>query len=238
MALRGKEEQGSEWTFVERRKARLNGYCGDVFHVKLIGARSVPQSREVKVNLTEQQLISGLRRGELSALEELMDRYTPYVSSVIARILRGRQADVEDLTADVFLAVWDNREKVQPGKVKGYLGAIARNRAFNLLRADQESLPLEEDVLLLETDGPDKELDRRETARMVNQALGELDKPQRELFVRHYYYGQTVQEAALAMGLNLSTAKTWLRRGRETLKAILEKEGYGHEAAGDFRANG
>ena len=183
-------------------------------------------------------MVKSLRRGDLSALEELMDRYTPYVSSVVSRILRGRKADVEELTADVFLAAWDNRDKLRPGQVKGWLGAVARNRAFNLLRADHENLPLEEDVLLLKTDGPDRELDRKETARLVNQALARLDKPQRELFVRHYYYGQTVQEAALAMGLNPSTAKTWLRRGRETLKTILEKEGYGHETAGDLQADG
>lgn len=188
--------------------------------------------------MTEEQLVKSLRRGDLSALEGLMDSYTPYVSSIISRILRGRQADVEELTADVFLAAWDNRDKLRSGQVKGYLGAIARNRAFNLLRAEHESLPLEEDVLLLETDGPDRELDRKETARVVNKALARLDKPQRELFVRHYYYGQTVQEAALAMGLNLSTAKTWLRRGRETLKTILEQEGYGYEKAGDFQAHG
>lgn len=186
----------------------------------------------------EEKLVKALRRGELSALEELLDRYTPYVSSVIARILRGRQADVEELTADVFLAAWDNRAKLQPGKVKGYLGAIARNRAFNLLRASRESLPLEDYVLLLETEGPDRALDKKETARVVNQALSQLDKPQRELFVRHYYYGQTVQEAAEAMGLNQSTAKTWLRRGRDTLKKMLEKEGYGNEAVGNFQTDG
>ena len=188
--------------------------------------------------MTETQLIKELARGELSALEALVERYTPYVSSVAARILRGRQADVEELTADVFLTVWENRERLRPGKVKSYLGAIARNRAFNLLRAYRENLPLEGDVLLLETDGPEKELDRRETARIVHQALSQLDRPQRELFVRHYYYGQTVREAALAMGVNLSTAKTWLRRGRETLKSILKKEGYGHEAAENFQSHG
>lgn len=188
--------------------------------------------------MTETELVKALRRGNLDALSELIDRCTPYVSSVISRILRGRQADVEELTADVFLAAWDNRGKLRSGQVKGYLGAIARNRAFNLLRASRESLPLEDDVLLLETEGPDRALDKKETARVVNQALSRLDKPQRELFVRHYYYGQTVQEAALAMGLNQSTAKTWLRRGRETLKTILEQEGYGHEAAGDLQADG
>ena len=195
-------------------------------------------SRQGGDRLTEKQLVKALAHGELSALEELIGQYTPYVSSVVARILRGRQADVEELTADVFLAAWDNREKLRPGKVKGYLGTIARNRAFNLLRAEHESLPLEDDVLLLETDGPDRELDKKETARIVNQALAQLDSPQRELFVRHYYYGQTVQEAALAMGVNLSTAKTWLRRGRETLKTYLRKEGYGYEEAGDLQADG
>ena len=188
--------------------------------------------------MTEKQLIKELARGELSALETLIERYTPYVSSVAARILRGRQADAEELTADVFLAAWENRDRLRAGKVKSYLGAIARNRAFNLLRADRATLPLEDDVLLLETDGPEKELDRRETARIVHQALSRLDRPQRELFVRHYYYGQTVQEAALAMGVNLSTAKTWLRRGRETLKTILKKEGYGHEAVKDLQSHG
>ena len=167
-------------------------------------------------SLTEKELIKSLRRGDLSALEDLIDRYTPYISSIISRILRGRQADVEELTADVFLAAWDNRDKLRPGQLKG----------------------LEDDVLILETDGPDKELDRKETARVVNKALSQLDRPQRELFVRHYYYGQTVQEAALAMGLNPSTAKTWLRRGRETLKTYLRKEGYGYETAGNFQADG
>ena len=63
--------------------------------------------------MTEEQLIKSLARGEPSALEALIDRYTPYVSAVISRILRGRQADVEELTADVFLAAWDNRGKLR-----------------------------------------------------------------------------------------------------------------------------
>lgn len=68
--------------------------------------------------MTEEQLIQDLRRGDLSALETLMDRYTPYVSAVIARILRGRPADVEELAADVFLAAWDNRAKLRTGQVR------------------------------------------------------------------------------------------------------------------------
>lgn len=69
---------------------------------------------------------------------------------------------------------------------------MARNRALNRLRASREVLALEEDVLCLAEDGPQRLLEEREQAELVRRALGELERPDRELFVRHYYYGQTV----------------------------------------------
>lgn len=107
---------------------------------------------------------------------------------------------------------------------------MARNRALNRLRQRRELLPLEEDVLVLAQDSPQRELEAQEAARLVQAALESLEQTDRELFVRHYYYGQTVARAAEEMGMNLSTAKTRLRRGREKLKQQLEREGYIFEA--------
>lgn len=175
--------------------------------------------------MSEEQLVAALGRGELSALEELLDRYTPYVSSVIARILRGRQADVEELTADVFLAAWENREKLRPGQVKGWLGAVARNKAKNKLRQMGRTLPLEEDALDLPgPEDPAGALEREEEGRRVRRAVDSLPAPDRELFLRRYYYAQSVKEIAGAMGLNESAVKTRLRRGRLKLKDMLTKE--------------
>ena len=67
-----------------------------------------------------------------------------------------------------------------------------------------------------------------------NRALNRL-RASRELFVRHYYYGQTVARAAEEMGLNPSTAKTRLRRGREKLKEHLRKAGFCVEEAEDLK---
>ena len=78
-------------------------------------------------------------------------------------------------------------------------------------------------------------LEEREQAELVRRALGELERPDRELFVRHYYYGQTVARAAEEMGLNPSTAKTRLRRGREKLKEHLRKAGFCVEEAEDLK---
>ena len=189
-------------------------------------ARFRENSGEEGAAIQEEEIIGRLRRGDPAGLEALMDRYTPFVCAVAARILPGRQEEWEELAADVFLAAWDNRKKLRPGQVKGWLATVARNRAFNRRRDRREELPLEEDALLLSPDSPHVEAEQGELREVLSRALGSLDRADRELFVRHYYYGQTVAKAAEEMGLNLSTAKTRLRRGRERLKDYLREVGY------------
>ena len=187
--------------------------------------------REEEISIREEELLQRLRRGDPAGLEELMEQYTSYVCAVAARILPGRPEEWEELAAETFLEAWSRRRTLQPGNLKGWLGAVVRNRAFNRLRARRETLPLEEDVLLLSPDGPQIELEQRELEQILHQALDSLERSDRELFVRHYYYGQTVARAAEEMGLNLSTAKTRLRRGRERLKEFLREVGYEFEEA-------
>lgn len=184
------------------------------------------QNREEAENIDEGNMLERLHRSDPAGLEEMVERYTPYVAAIAARILPGCPQEWEELTADVFLCAWREREKLQPGKIKGWLAAVARNRALNRLRQRRKLLPLEEDILVLAQDSPQRELEAQEAARLVRTALETLDRSDRELFVRHYYYGQTVARAAEEMGINLSTAKTRLRRGRERLKRQLEGEGY------------
>lgn len=172
--------------------------------------------------MTEEELVKALRKGNTAAFEELIRRYIRYVSSIVGRIIGGDPHDCEELTYDVFLAAWKDRDKLTADKLKGWLGTVARNKAFNLLKARRETLPLEDDIIIIE----DSEAEQLDTALLIEQALSQLEPQQRELFVRHYWYGQTINEAANDMGLNLSTAKTWLSRGREKLKEILTKEGY------------
>ena len=176
--------------------------------------------------MTEEELILALQKGSTAAFEELIRRYIRYVSSIVFRIIGGDPHDCEEITYDVFLAAWNGRDRLPTGKLKGWLGAVARNKAFDLLRSRQETLPLEDSMIELDTQSVEETAERRDNAAMVEKALMQLDRQQRELFVRHYYYGQTVKEAAEEMQINVSTAKTWLVRGRETLKEILEKEGY------------
>lgn len=185
--------------------------------------------------MEESELLRLLQRGDPAGLEALIVRYTPYVSAVAARILPGCPREWEEVAADVFWAAWQERKKLQPGRLKGWLSVTARNRALNLLRSRRETVPLAEDILVLSGDGPQQELEAREAAGLVRTALSTLEREDRELFVRRYYYGQTVARAAEEMGLNPSTAKTRLRRGREKLKEHLRKAGFCVEEAENLK---
>ena len=171
-------------------------------------------------------MLDRLRRGDPAGLEALMDRYAPLVCAVAARVLPGRPQEWEEVASDVFLAAWENRKKLRAGQAKGWLATVARNKAFNRRRDRREELSLEEDALLLTPDSPHVEAEQGELREVLSRALNSLDRADRELFVRHYYYGQTVAGAAEEMGLNLSTAKTRLRRGRARLKEYLREVGY------------
>lgn len=183
--------------------------------------------------MREEAMIDKIRSGNPAGLEALMDRYLPYVSAVVWNILRNAMPaeDGEEIVSDVFLAAWRQPSALRPGQVKSWLGAVARNKAKNRLRHMGRDLPLEEDALDIPgPDDPPGDLERAEEGRLVRRAVDALPCPDREIFLRHYYYAQTVQEISRQMGLNESTVKTKLRRGRMKLKDILTREGFLREA--------
>lgn len=107
-------------------------------------------------------MLRRLRQGDGAALEALMDRYLPYVSAVVWNITGHAlpREDGEEVAADVFVAAWDHAADLRPGKVKAWLGAVARNKARNRLRTAGLDLPLEEALEVAAPGGPAEEVER------------------------------------------------------------------------------
>ena len=181
--------------------------------------------------MDERGALRGLKHHNETALAWFIERYAPYVNTIVFNIIGNKMSnrDIEEVSSDVFLVLWKNAEKIQPGKVKAYLSGIARNMAKDRLRGSGLDLPLEEDILIaLETD-IHHDLEMREQVRLVNQAILNMEYPDREIFLRHYYYYQPLSQIAAEMAINISTVKTRLRRGREKLKDELKKGGFYNE---------
>lgn len=175
--------------------------------------------------MTESKALKELKKGSEEALSWFIDKYTPYVTTIIYNIIGSYMdtADIEEVASDVFLAFWQNSQKVRPLAAKGYLGSIARNMAKNKLRERGFDLPLEEQILMVDEITPEHICQRRELSVIVRRAVMEMPEPDREIFLRYYYYSQKTDWIANEMNLNPSTVRSKLRRGREYLRSSLIK---------------
>ena len=108
---------------------------------------------------------------------------------------------------------------------------MARNKAKNKLRQRGLTLSLEDDALDIPgLEDPANDIERAEERFLVRQALNSLSAQEKEIFLRYYYYTQSVKEVAQSMGLKEGTVKTKLKRGRVKLKETLMREGFAYEA--------
>lgn len=182
--------------------------------------------REMKP-MREAALMERLRQQDQDALDQLTTRYRSYVCTILSNMLQGTgcYADVEELCSDVFLALWQHAEEVEDGKIKPWLGTVARNRAKSWLRARQE-LSMDIDEIELPDDGPglEDEAIRAELAAAVRKAVDSLKPKDRDIFLRYYFYLQPVEEIAAALQMAPVSVRSRLSRGREVLRKRLEKE--------------
>ena len=174
--------------------------------------------------MDERMFIKKLNRGSRSALDQAIRRYTPYVSAVILRALAGRacREDVEELCADVFVALWTHAGEIDPDQgVRPWLAAVARNRAIDWLRRQRPAAPIPEDAPD-PAPGPEELAQRRERSARLWAAVDALGEPDRTLFVRYYYEEEKLKTIAAELGLSQTAAKQRLFRGRKALRAALK----------------
>ncbi len=175
--------------------------------------------------MDERMFIKKLNRGSRSALDQAIQRYTPYVSAVILRALAGRacREDVEELCADVFVALWTHAGQIDPDQgVRPWLAAVARNRATDWLRRQRPAAPIPEDAPD-PAPGPEELAQRRERSARLWAAVDGLGEPDRTLFMRYYYEEEKLKTIAAELGLSQTAAKQRLFRGRKALKAALQE---------------
>lgn len=173
--------------------------------------------------MTELGALRDLKNGSQDALAWFIQKYGAYVSTIVANIIEANMtiADVEEVTADVFIALWEQANEVELSSVKGYLAGIARNKAKNKLREKGCAFPLNDDLILIDGISPEDIYARRELASIVRKAVNGMKEPEREILLRFYYFYQTIDEISAQMHMNPSTVKTKLHRSRHVLKKAL-----------------
>ena len=166
------------------------------------------------------------------AVDALKEKYGGVLRSVIVGILPDKR-DAEECISDVYFAVWNTVPPQRPKALLPFLCRIGRNAALDKVRSNSAAkrngrlLAIDELAEAIPGgDSPESETDARELARLINLFLSRCGERDRILFLRRYWYGQSVETAARSLGISANAACVRLHRLREKLRKTLKKEGY------------
>ena len=166
------------------------------------------------------------------AIEETMVAYRALCTAVAKNILTDER-DVEECIQDACIRAWNTIPPQRPRSLGAFLASITRNLAldrYDYNHAEKRSTSLtvafeELEPFLTHGADPTECSDQQEFRQMLNSFLRRLPKEKRVIFVRRYFYGDSIRDVAAFCGCTEGKVRTILFRVRSDLKSALEKEG-------------
>jgi len=171
--------------------------------------------------LTDAEIMQKIASYDSKALEELYDRYTPILYTLVKKIV-GDKETAEEVLSDVFVIIWKHIEEFDytKGNVYTWIVTLARNKAIDVMKRkrgkedreytkeyEREKIvpALSKEIETMELEGV------LEMKEKVETAIGSLTEAQRYVMELSYYEG--LEETGIAQKLKIpaSTVKSKLQ---------------------------
>lgn len=165
-----------------------------------------------------------------AAISETEKKYGRYCQSISYNILRDR-GEAEECVNESFFKTWNTIPPECPNNLATFLGKIVRNTSFDRYVTKRRhkrgsgniELILDELIECAGSDNVEKEIDRKETGKVILDFLNTLDVQKRRIFILRYWYAMSVKEIADKHNLKENNVKVILHRLRKQLKDELTK---------------
>lgn len=175
------------------------------------------------ITKTDHELVRAVKDGNLSAFENLIERYQKTIFNLVA-VLLGNQEDAKDVTQDIFVKAFEKMHTFNPKyKFFSWLYRIAINESLNWKRhnpalqslggTDYPAVVEDQDVIA-------------EQGGHLKAALSMLPHPYQTLLVLKYFCDLSYEEIADISGISEKKVRSRLFSAREKLRLVLIEKGY------------
>ena len=168
------------------------------------------------------------------AINATSKKYGHYCKAIAKNILNSEE-DAEECVNDTYLNAWNSMPTHWPEHLATFLGKITRNLSFNKYKRDHAEKRGGGEITLVldeladcvsDIDTVEQTIDRQELSTAINSFVQNLPTEKRNIFVRRYWYADSVSDIASNYGMLQGTVSKTLERTRKRLKAYLAERGF------------
>lgn len=185
------------------------------------------------VELEDSEIIELFHARKEQAIVELSQKYGTVCARLANNILNNT-LDAEECVNDAYLGAWNTIPPQEPNPLLTYICRIVRNLSIKKYHSNTSvkrnsfyDIALDElENCILSVKTVENELSAKELAQIIDDFLDTLDKENRVIFVRRYWYSDSVSDIADRLCMSSNNISVRLSRTRDKLKKYLRKEGF------------
>ncbi len=241
---RGKLLYRHNHSFAHRKRLlpTIEQIIARVLYIRLLQRKAQPCGRVQNptfpqvcdtVFMDDREIIALYFRRDEAAIAESQQKYGGYCGT-IARNITTCPEDAEECVSETWLRAWNAIPPQRPLFLKAFFAKITRNLALDRVRRETAesrgggAVPLALDELsecLPSAESVEAQVDARELGRAISRFVRGLKQRDGDLFLRRYFYMDTLEAAASHVGMSPKHAAVSLHRSRKRLEEFLKKEG-------------
>ncbi len=181
--------------------------------------------------MEDTEIIDLFWKRDENAIQELSNKYFGYCYKIAWNLLENYE-DVEECLNDTWFAAWKHMPPHRPKVLSAFIGKITRGLAIDFFRkkhADKRGERKRKDVCdeldeLKFSYTVDEQMAEKELLKVIEEFLWNLKEADRDIFIRRYWYLDSIKEIAKRHGVTEGCIKTNLCRNRKKLYRILKQE--------------
>lgn len=181
--------------------------------------------------MEDRQIIALLWQRSEAAIQALTEKFGHRLQR-LARNILPNPWDAEECVSDTYLALWNTIPPQQPDPLAPYALRVCKNIAVSRLRTQTTQkrsgyeIALDELSEAIGAQTLEEMVSARELGRAIDRFLDTLSTENRVIFLRRYWYGDSIADIARRVSLSENTVYVRLSRSRTKLRQYLKKEGY------------
>jgi RNA polymerase sigma-70 factor (ECF subfamily) len=178
------------------------------------------------------EIVRLFRERDEAALSEAKKKYESYCSYIAMNVL-GDRLDAEECVNDALLAAWKSIPPHNPENLKTYLGKLVRETAVDRWKRNNRQKRVNpsicqslDEIADIAAEGDfDEDIKEAELSREISRYLSSIEETKRNVFIRRYWYYDSIENICAVYGFGKSKVLMMLKRTRDGLAQHLKKEG-------------